>query len=278
MSPSGGSLSTLLTLADTYSARYIGASLRPYALSPVPGPAHHPSSRPTLASRLLGIRTVPGLGVLTDSPQGAIDTVIVHRSWGLFDGGRYYGRSFRFSEWMRARNALTGVLVHFALVTAMLALVLPPVRWVLKRLVVQPGTGPEIGCVRCSLSPLLPSCLCVSGQWATLSLGIGGAGTDYRVSSGTKNDRLVYRAIAVADHNELDTPERASAGLEWTGSGYYLTGLLLAEAAMVILRGEGTTEAQKLGGGILTPATLGQQYVDRMRKAGVKIDVGMMSA
>lgn len=53
---------------------------------------------------------------------------------------------------------------------------------------------------------------------------------------------------------------------------YYFTGLALAEAAMVVLRG-GETEAKKLGGGILTPATLGDEYVERLRKVNTEIHV-----
>lgn len=53
---------------------------------------------------------------------------------------------------------------------------------------------------------------------------------------------------------------------------YYFTGLALAEAAMVVLRG-GETEAKKLGGGILTPATLGDEYVERLGKVNTEIHV-----
>ena len=56
---------------------------------------------------------------------------------------------------------------------------------------------------------------------------------------------------------------------------YYMTGMLMAEAAMVLLRPESGKEnwAQKLRGGILTPATLGDPFVERLHKAGLKIEV-----
>lgn len=57
---------------------------------------------------------------------------------------------------------------------------------------------------------------------------------------------------------------------------YHLTGVLMAEAAMVLLRPEGENWAQKLGGGVLTPATLGDQYVHRVNEQGLKTDVGLM--
>ena len=52
-----------------------------------------------------------------------------------------------------------------------------------------------------------------------------------------------------------------------------VTGVLLAQAAITILRDE--TEAKKMGG-ILTPACLGQAYLDRLRSTGFKLDVKML--
>lgn len=53
-----------------------------------------------------------------------------------------------------------------------------------------------------------------------------------------------------------------------------LTGVTLAEAAMVILRGDlGATEAGRRGRGLLTPATLGDWFVKRLSKVRVKINI-----
>lgn len=56
---------------------------------------------------------------------------------------------------------------------------------------------------------------------------------------------------------------------------YVMTGVLMAEAAMVLLRPDASREnwAQKWRGGFLTPATLGDQYVERLQSAGVHIEV-----
>lgn len=75
--------------------------------------------------------------------------------------------------------------------------------------------------------------------------------------------------MGIADSSKK---ERAIGHFNFKGSMYSFTGLALAEAAMVILRG-GETEAKRLGGGILTPATLGDEYVDRLRKANTEINV-----
>jgi len=90
----------------------------------------------------------------------------------------------------------------------------------------------------------------------------------------TMNDAFELRAIATADEDS-PSPRRAFGKFRYDGSGYYLTGLLLAEAAMVILRDERTMET--LEGGILTPATLGQAFVDRMQKAGIILETELVN-
>ena len=57
---------------------------------------------------------------------------------------------------------------------------------------------------------------------------------------------------------------------------YYLTGVFLAEAAFVLLRGQEEIEARKLGGGVLTPATLGQPLIDRLQKAGLVLETSLL--
>jgi len=55
---------------------------------------------------------------------------------------------------------------------------------------------------------------------------------------------------------------------------YHLTGVTSAEAALTILRDK--TLAHELGGGLLTPATLGTKYLERLQKAGLKTEIKMM--
>jgi len=54
-----------------------------------------------------------------------------------------------------------------------------------------------------------------------------------------------------------------------------LTGLFLAEAAATILRDD-KIAARRLGGGVLTPATLGQGFLDRITNAGVFLELKML--
>lgn len=141
--PSGGTLLTALSLFDHYSLAQIAKSMKPFALSPVQ-PQSSASSQ-SLVSRILGVRQDKDLGILTDWIGAKVDGAVVHRSWGLLDGGKLYGPRFSFSEHMPTKSTLSGALVHFGMVFGMMLFALPPVRWVAKKLVYQPGDGPEIG-------------------------------------------------------------------------------------------------------------------------------------
>lgn len=80
-----------------------------------------------------------------------------------------------------------------------------------------------------------------------------------------------YRAIGYADE-----PAKRKATAIFKSSGmemYALTALLMVEAGMTILK-EKDTDAHKMRG-VVTNALLGEQYIDRLRKAGIEIDVQM---
>ncbi|KAJ5894739.1 hypothetical protein N7495_006430 [Penicillium taxi] len=143
-----------------------------------------------------------------------------------------YGRRFYFSQMMYVRNALMGFFVHAAISIGLLLLMLPPVRAVVRKFIYAPGSGPRL--------------------------------------EDSKNDRIEYHAVATADQ-DVPSPKRVFGKLTYHGSLYVLTGVLIAEAAMVIL-----TEEEKVKKvsrcGIVTTATLGQEYIDRLDKAGVSIE------
>ena len=232
--PSGGTLATVLTIFESYGLKGLARASRPWAMSPIPGPK--PTDPTSLATRLFGVRRVPGLGVLTTSIAGPTNTAIVQRSWGLFDEGRYYGSKFQYKEYLTVRNVFVGVLMHFAFAFGAVALLLRPCRWLVRKLIYAPGEGAS--------------------------------------KENTKKDSVEWRAIATADEDSPN-PRRAFGKFRYDGGGYYLTGLLLAEAAMVILRGDRTIE--RLSGGVLTPATLGQPFVDRMQQAGIVLETELIN-
>ena len=143
MGPSGGTIETALTIADTYEFKKILAAMKPFALSPVPHPNPRGPPRPLL-EKITGVRSIPSLGVQTDALQNAMDRAIVGRSWGLYDRGKYYGEKFHFIESKRTRNIFTGTVFHFGYLLVTLVLAFGPVRALVRRFLYQPGDGPEI--------------------------------------------------------------------------------------------------------------------------------------
>lgn len=78
---------------------------------------------------------------------GASDRPIVERSWGLLSQiparkDEFYGPKFTFAEYLKARNWLHGIAIHWALLWGFAFLsLLSPVRAVVKRFVYAPGQG-----------------------------------------------------------------------------------------------------------------------------------------
>lgn len=109
-------------------------------MSPIPGP-NIPDSK-SLVTKLLGVSVVPDLGVLTRSLGGAANIPIVQRTWGLLGGAKNYGPNFQYHEYLKARNYLHAVLFHLGLTFMTILFVIPPVRALALKFVMQPGEGP----------------------------------------------------------------------------------------------------------------------------------------
>ncbi|PKX99575.1 uncharacterized protein P174DRAFT_438026 [Aspergillus novofumigatus IBT 16806] len=144
----------------------------------------------------------------------------------------FYGPRFYFRQFVKVRNTLVGVLFHYAFIIGLCLLILPPVRALVRKVVYAAGQGPS--------------------------------------KEDSVNDRVEYRAVATADQKTA-APQRVFGKFKYEGSMYALTGLLLAEAAMIIL--EETERVKKVSRcGIVTPATLGQSFVDRLEKVGCHLE------
>ncbi|KAF4271533.1 hypothetical protein CNMCM8812_000447 [Aspergillus fumigatus] len=226
--PSGGTLNTVLTIFDSLSFSDILKSTDPFALAASAPPKNVPSE--PLVDKILGVRSVRDLGTLTTSPSAMADITIVHRSSTLMP--EFYGPLFYFRQFVKVRNALVGIIFHYAFIIGLCLLTLPPVRALVRQFVYAAGQGPR--------------------------------------KEDSVNDRVEYRAVATADQKTA-APQRVFGKFKYEGSMYALTGLLLAEAAMVIL--EETERVKKVSRcGIVTPATLGQPFVDRLEKVGCHLE------
>ncbi|KAK3333216.1 Saccharopine dehydrogenase-domain-containing protein [Cercophora scortea] len=241
--PSGGTLSTVLSLLTNFTLADLRAAHAPYALSPIPNPnvQHSLSLRavqPGLLTRLTGLITVPSLGLLTSSIAAQTDAAIVERTWGLLASTpQAYGPNFSFRQYMKARNWLSGVAIHLGLMLMGLVMVTPFLRRIAVKYVYKPGEGPDV--------------------------------------EEAKKDSLEFRGVAVPDVQE-GAGRQAFCRAWFHGSAYYLTGILLAEAAATLLE-DGGEDENLPGGGIYTPACLGQPFIDRLDHAGFYFETKLLS-
>ena len=240
--PSGGTLATIFNIFDTYTLTQITSAAQPGSMSALPI-ATLPRSG-GLQSTLLGVRTVPDLGTLVNSIQAAADGPVVHRSWSLYrsaaaqceEQANAYGATFNFSCYMNARNVFTGALMTLALALSSVFLLIPPVRWVLAKLVTQAGSGAS--------------------------------------EEESRHDFLEYRGVAVPANGQ--DHQRAFGKLRFDGSAYHVTAIFMVEAAATLLFDGNDVPARKMHGGLLTPATLGDAYVERLRRAGLLVETRML--
>lgn len=149
----------------------------------------------------------------------------------------FYGPRFYFRQFLRVRNALVGAVFHVGLMAGLGLLLIPFVRGLVKKFVYAPGTGP-------------------------------------RREDGA-NDRVEYRAVATADQQSAASPKRALGKLVFEGNMYALTGLLLGEAGRVILNNEEKVKRVSRCG-IVTPATLGQEFVNALEKVGCVVETQVL--
>lgn len=223
--PSGGTLDTILSIRDKYSLSYLRKALSPYSLVPS-SPKIPPSSPQPFFAKLFGPFRVPHLGLLTTAITGRANAAIVNRSSTFMRD--IYGTQFQYSEFQRVPSRLAGIGIHFGLGLFTLFLMVSPLRWLARKFVYAPGSGPE--------------------------------------RSAHENEEFELRAIGTAKDKEGQVLGR----FKYKGGIYYMTGVLMAEAAMVLLKEKDLV--QKLGGGILTPAMLGDGFVERLKSAKFEIE------
>ncbi|KAG4428875.1 hypothetical protein IFR05_015636, partial [Cadophora sp. M221] len=161
--------------------------------------------------------------------------VLIHRSWALLDSGRLYGDDFYYNEYREMKSSRDGVREKMGL------------GWVRR--------------------------LCCQDR------AVGGAGGS---SSGlaslnlaNENNNIInvnnisLRAIAIAAQ-EGPFPDRALAEFSYGMSSAHLTAAFLAQGAATILHTKGLLKRVG-GGGVVTPAVLGVEFVERLGRVGVEV-------
>ncbi|KAI1212306.1 uncharacterized protein F4807DRAFT_415543 [Annulohypoxylon truncatum] len=236
--PSGGTLHTVLGLFDVFHWKEIVGSHKPYALSPVANSKLAP--KPSFLSRLTGLNSIPDLGLVATSVTAGTNTAVVQRSWGLFKQESslqkyFYGPNFTYREYMRPRNYLGGIVMHYGLMVSGLALMFcPPFRKVMRKFIPQPGEGPS--------------------------------------KQDREKEYIQLRGVATLD-TAPEIRKKVWCKAEHSGGMYYLTAVLLSQAALTMLQDD-----VDLKGGIYTPACLGPGYIDRLDDAGFKIETKIIGA
>lgn len=209
------------------------------------------------------MREHPDLGILTSYFGAMSDIPIVERSWGLIGNGKVYGPNFRFSEYARTKSLLLAVFIHLVMTLGSMLLKLPFATWAMRKVIPPRGYGAS--------------------------------------EEETKSHFAEYRAVG---RPNADTMTRAHARVRYEGGLYEcehsspaalvlyirrmmaiflmgalltfitVSGLLVSQAALTLLKDDVTVK--KLGGGFMTPATLGQPLIDRLADLGFKIEVKMV--
>ncbi|PNP47580.1 hypothetical protein TGAMA5MH_01402 [Trichoderma gamsii] len=146
--PSGGTISTVLSVFDNLTLTELLESGKPFAHSPVPHPAEPKRRELSIWQKILGIHNVSNLGTLTTGLTGTTDQGVIERSWGLLSEipsrkDQFYGPNFHWEEYSKPRNWLEGILTHWLLTIAVLFLAIAPVRAIARRFAPEPGTGPS---------------------------------------------------------------------------------------------------------------------------------------
>lgn len=233
--PSGGTLATVLSHIENAKLSDLAKFSNPFILAAGPSP-RNPYRKPLL-EKLTGVRSISDLGTLTTSPSGMADVALVNRSSTLMPST--YGRAFSYTHYARVRNAFMATLFHYAFLTGMGLLLLPPVRWLLKKFIYGPGQGPT--------------------------------------KEDSVNDRVEYRVSVTADQQATANkkPKRAVGSISYAGGMYQLTSVTVTEAARQILENEGEIK-KEYGGGLLTPATLGRKYISALERGGFVFDARLV--
>ncbi|KAI5776650.1 hypothetical protein EDC01DRAFT_624956 [Geopyxis carbonaria] len=228
-SVSHGTFETSMTVFDTATLQELHEATQPYALSPVKG-IDQPTQYP--------MRRDPDLGILTSWANDTADRSQVFRSWGLIDGGAFYGRNFVWKEYMRVSNWISAVFWMIVLNLGVVLLILGPFRWIIRKMNrVAPGEGPS--------------------------------------EESRRNHYVEWRGVAEVD-DDSENPRKAHVNVRFDGDPYELTGRMMVVIAMAILF-DPNTLARKLGGGLLTPACLATPQLFReLDRAGLKIETKLL--
>lgn len=136
---SGGTLSTILSVIENYNLSDLAKVNDPFCLEFKGQPKTKNIVKKSLAQTLFGARFVPDLRILTSSPAEMCDIATVYRSSTMMP--ELYGHDFRTEVLVKVRSMFIGILIHVGFRLSLMALLIPPVRWLVKKLHICPWAG-----------------------------------------------------------------------------------------------------------------------------------------
>lgn len=229
--PSGGTVKSMLTRTNL-DEKTIQESQSPWYLSPVKGQQYVDDK-----ANFFGIRHDPVLGTLSPSSLSDLQNrAVVHRTWGLLDGGSRYGPNFRYSEYNKASSTIAGIVDILKAKGISLMFTLAPLRAILRIILPKPGDGPDV--------------------------------------EKEKNAVVDMEAVALTDSEDGSTSPKVYARFRFSGGPYTATAAWLAQGAASLLYTRKLEDG--VVGGCLTPAFLGADLVERIQEAGAELEIRVL--
>jgi short subunit dehydrogenase-like uncharacterized protein len=169
---------------------------------------------------------------LTTSLVALSNESIVYRSANL--NPDIYGLEFSHHQYLPIPNLFSAIFVHFLTKLGILLLAPPFIRWMLRKLSFEPGSGPDREHNRSVES------------------------AEYTAIGNSGNGKIRAKARFYYKGSLVDI----SAILAVVAAGVLLDRSI-----------EGERRGEELKGGYLTPSTLGMVFVERLREVGVELEV-----
>ncbi|KAK4064316.1 hypothetical protein Trihar35433_7833 [Trichoderma harzianum] len=238
---SSGTINSMASVYTLYEPGRYAEATAPFAISPRKPTSEKAKTSLFPGSSVFGTQTIDVLGrVVANEGQGN-DTAIVGRSWGLYASDDSttttggYGPNFHFSARPRLPSTVRDFIHVLPLISVGFFLSFSFTRFILTRFIYPGGYSPD------------PKRL--------------------------KDHRFSHRTLAVADTGDESMTKRAIVDFKFQGDQYKFTGIAMVEAAVTLL--QGGTEAHRLGGGVMTPAMLGDKYAENLQRPGSRVEISV---
>lgn len=238
---SSGTIGSMASVHTLYEPGRYAEATAPFAISPRRPESEKAKTSLFSGSSFFGTQNLDSLGRVVENQGQGNERAIVGRSWGLYapdDPNTTtvgYGPNFHFSARPRLPSTVYDFIRVLPLISLSFFLSFSFTRFILTRFIYPEGYSPS------------PKQL--------------------------QGHRFSYRTLGVADTGDESTGKRVIVDFKFQGDQYKFTGIAMIEAAVTLL--EGGTEAHRIGGGVMTPAVLGDNYAKNLQRpdSGVEISI-----